>query len=282
MGLFPCQTRIILRALFVVLACFAFSLSLNMATYAASFTARATTQANWVQFGYDASHSRFNRHETILKPGNVSKLVLDWKTPTGGSIYSSTAVVNNIVYVGSDDDKVYAFNALTGVLLWSTATNGKIFSSPAVANGIVYVGSYDDKVYAFNASTGALLWSYATNFGTSSSPAVANGIVYIGSGDHYVYALNATTGTLVWSTLIIGCSVNTSPTVANEIVYVSACDNLGQNDMLYALNARTGTILWTGMAGNNTDGFGSSPAVVNGVVYIGSGDDNLYAFHLPS
>jgi hypothetical protein len=30
------------------------------------------------------------------------------------------------------------------------------------ANGVVYVGSDDNNVYALNASTGALLWSYTT------------------------------------------------------------------------------------------------------------------------
>jgi len=67
-------------------------------------------------------------------------------------------VVNGVVYVGSDDDNVYALNARTGALLWSHGT-GSVFSSPAVANGLVYVGSYDGNVYALNASTGALLWS---------------------------------------------------------------------------------------------------------------------------
>jgi PGF-CTERM protein len=43
---------------------------------------------------------------------------------------------------------------------------------------------------------------------------------------------------------------------------------------VYALNAATGTKLW-----NYTTGFAvsSSPAVVNGVVYFGGSDGNLYA-----
>jgi outer membrane protein assembly factor BamB len=33
--------------------------------------------------------------------------------------------------------------------LWSYATGGAIRSSPAVANGMVYVGSEDGRLYAF-------------------------------------------------------------------------------------------------------------------------------------
>ena len=61
-------------------------------------------------------------------------------------------------------------------------------SSPAVANGVVYVGSEDNNVYALNASTGALLWKYATGSVVTSSPAVANGVVYVGSDDNNLYA----------------------------------------------------------------------------------------------
>ena len=59
-----------------------------------------------------------------------------------------------------------------------------MWSSPAVVNGVVYVGSFDNNVYALNASTGAKLWSYTTGGAMYfSSPAVANGVVYVGSDD---------------------------------------------------------------------------------------------------
>ena len=64
----------------------------------------------------------------------------------------------------------------------------RVYSSPAVANGVVYVGSDDGNVYALNASTGAKLWSYTTGSYVDSSPAVANGVVYVGSSDGNVYA----------------------------------------------------------------------------------------------
>jgi outer membrane protein assembly factor BamB len=44
---------------------------------------------------------------------------------------------------------LYALNATTGAKLWSYATGGFVFSSPTVVNGVVYVGSQDDKIYPF-------------------------------------------------------------------------------------------------------------------------------------
>ena len=67
-------------------------------------------------------------------------------------------------------------------------------SSPAVANGVMYVGSDDHKVYALDAATGATKWTITTGDSVRSSPAVSNGVMYVGSGDHKVYALDAATG----------------------------------------------------------------------------------------
>lgn len=45
---------------------------------------------------------------------------------------------------------------------------------------------------------------------------------------------------------------------------------------VYALNASTGALLWLYPTGSTIDI--SSPAVANGIVYVGSGDGNVYAF----
>jgi outer membrane protein assembly factor BamB len=79
-------------------------------------------------------------------------------------------------------------NASSGELLWTYATGSWVGSSPAVANGVVYVGSNDDNMYALEAETGLKLWSYTANGGVSSPPAVANGMVYVGSDNGKVYA----------------------------------------------------------------------------------------------
>ena len=45
---------------------------------------------------------------------------------------------------------------------------------------------------------------------------------------------------------------------------------------MYALNATTGAKLWSYTTGELVD---SSPAVANGVVYVGSYDHNVYALN---
>ena len=48
---------------------------------------------------------------------------------------------------------------------------------------------------------------------------------------------------------------------------------------MYALNASTGAKLWSYTTGRRGQPY-SSPAVANGVVYVGSNDNKVYAFGL--
>ena len=236
-----------------------------------SAQAAFTVQTNWAEFGDVAQHTGVNPYENVLNPSNVTDLDLDWSAPTGAGIDSSSAVANGVVYVGSEDHNLYAFNAQTGAEVWSAPTSFYIDSSPAVANGVVYVGSTDSNLYAFNAQTGAQLWKAPTgSYISTSSPAVANGVVYVGSTDSNLYAFNAQTGAQLWKAPT-GSYIDSSPAVAHGVVYVGSEDH-----NLYAFNAKTGVQLWKAPTGSYID---SSPAVANGVVYVGSDDDNLYAFN---
>jgi eukaryotic-like serine/threonine-protein kinase len=109
---------------------------------------------------------RWNPYETVLGVNNVGGLQLLWSYATRSQTESSPAVVNGVVYVGSDDSNVYALNASTGGLPWSFATNNLAQYSPAVANGVVYVGELF--MYALNTENGTLLWTFGPGGGDIS------------------------------------------------------------------------------------------------------------------
>jgi outer membrane protein assembly factor BamB len=233
-----------------------------------------------------------------------------WTASVGPIGASSPIVSNGVVYVGSNDGNLYAFDAAGSTNcsgtptvcspLWSGATGGSVETTPAVSNGVVYVGSHDDDIYAFDA-TGSTncsgtptvcspLWTGATGGAIDSSPAVANGTLYIGSDDGNLYAFDATgttncsgtptTCSPLW-TAATGDAVYSSPAVANGVVYVGVEGPSG--GALDAFDAsgvenctgtpKTCSPLWTGPT---PLGIESSPAVANGIVYVG--ESQLYAF----
>src|SRR5438067_1350726 len=68
---------------------------------------------NWSEFHRPNMH-RWNPYEDILNINNVGSLSLKWIYTTGSWVYSSPAVVDGMVYVGSGDSNLYALNATTG------------------------------------------------------------------------------------------------------------------------------------------------------------------------
>jgi eukaryotic-like serine/threonine-protein kinase len=148
---------------------------------------------------------------------------------------------------------LYASQAPTlGSVQWRFQTKAKIISSPAVADGVVYIGSGDGNVYAVRAADGVLAWKFATRGPVNSSPAVWAGSVFVSSLDGNVYALGAASGRLKWRFKTAGERRFTAPGI-------------------HGLIPRTESMP------DPYDVFLSSPAVVDGTVYIGSGDHNVYA-----
>jgi outer membrane protein assembly factor BamB len=218
------------------------------------------SQANWSQYHYSVDHRGVNPLETILSPSTVSGLHEVWSSVTGGPIYSSPAVVDGVVYVGSYDDHLYAFDAATGTTLWSTSLYAPIVSSPAVLNGVVYVGS-GEGLFALDASTGAILWEQTLGtVGVSAPPTVYRGVVYV-SGFTVAYALDAATGAILWSVAGVGSQVS-AITLYRGRVFVAG-------KKVYALDPATGALLWSKSVLPESFQV-SAPAAVNGLLYVGS------------
>ena len=113
---------------------------------------------DWPMFHLNPRHVGFNRTETIITRQNVKFLRQKWVGIAGDIVdFSSPAVVNGVVYLGSTDGKLYVFNASgcgssTCTANWTGSAGGSIYSSPTVANGVVYVGSNNHQLLTFPAA----------------------------------------------------------------------------------------------------------------------------------
>ena len=79
--------------------------------------------ADWPQFRFTPRHLGRNPFEDVLDRSNVSQLQMKWSLPIGQTVLSSPAVAGGVVYVGSDDGKVYA-GAVTKDALVKAANAG--------------------------------------------------------------------------------------------------------------------------------------------------------------
>jgi len=220
------------------------------------------TDADWPTFHGNSARDGFSSAKEIKPPLSVK-----WAYSTGGTIWSSPAVVAGTLFVGSSDGKLYSLDATDGSVRWSYNTGNAIFSSPAVEEGTVFFGSSDHIFYALNADTGAVKWYFETGDPITSSPCIVDGIVYFGSWDGNLYALSAG-GTQKWKFKTDG-AIYSSPSVSKGKVIFGSSDG-----KVYALDKETGELKWS----FQTDDYVSpAPALTPKYVYIGSWDGNMYA-----
>lgn len=206
-----------------------------------------------------------------------------WTLETGGRIRSTPAVADGIVVVGGADGIVHAADALTGEPLWRHATRGAdldsgefgfdrrtIQSSPAIAEGRVHIGARDGFLYTLDLGTGERLWDADHEVSwVNGSPAVADGRVFAGSSDgQFVHALDAATGRELWRRESRGI-VWTSPiVVGGDVIFAEG------RGRIRGLDPASGETRWTI---HLPDGLWASPVVAEGVLYIGTHGDGMYA-----
>ena len=216
---------------------------------------RGDLYSTWPMFMHDISYLGISEDKTLQPP-----LTLAWKFKTGGPVNSSPVVEDETVYIGSDDQMMYALHARKWGVKWDFEAGDRIIGAPTVHNGTVYFSARDNKVYALDAATGSKRWEFQAD-GWINSPVVAfRGKIYFGCYDDKIYVLSAHTGSRD--------SLKFSSTKIGKFDYISS------QGEFYPLGGRSQASKWR----KNIPPSESWPATANGVVYIGSRDSKIRAF----
>ena len=75
-----------------------------------------------------------------------------WKYKTVSLVWSSPVILNNTVYIGSDEGALYAFDLHSGKKINYYQASGNIFSSPVISDSLLYFGSDNGLLYALKPS----------------------------------------------------------------------------------------------------------------------------------
>ena len=202
-----------------------------------------------------------------------------WRFKTGDDpdihnqvgIASSAAVLDGVVYFGCRDSHMYAVDEQSGQKKWATDMHGSwVIASPAVRDGKVFFATSDSGLfYEADAKTGASVFSINfRGWPTFSSPAIAGNMVYVGSWAGTLAGIDLVSRKLVWTFRTDASKrFGTALTKPNGTPNYEAAYASGFYDDIVSGFTRmmtVGSIL-------------SSPAVADGVIYVGSTDGNLYA-----
>lgn len=103
--------------------------------------------------------------------------------------YASAAVWKDFVIVAGRDKMVKGLDRATGKDLWIFNCRGRVDSSPVVAGGLVWVGSDDGRLYCLDPATGKKQWEFDSGAKVAASPAVAQDRLVFGNDKGSLFCL---------------------------------------------------------------------------------------------
>jgi outer membrane protein assembly factor BamB len=210
----------------------------------------------------------FTGRDKLLYAINCEDGSLLWKYKTFESNVSVPAIYGNMVFFASSDRNIYCIDRIKGNLIWKFEAEEEIVNENRfmIVGNILYFMSVGSIFYAIDIRTGRPAWKLKLGeYGSGTSPAFLNGLLLQSSLDGVIFAITPE-GRVAWK--IRGNYPFGSITIDGERAYASCEDK-----NLYCIDGH-GKILWK----FRTEGALWQPAtIVDGVVYFGSYDCNLYA-----
>ncbi|MBI3098716.1 MAG: PQQ-binding-like beta-propeller repeat protein [Planctomycetes bacterium] len=240
---------------------------------------RWTPASDWPSGGGTEAGNRASS-EVLPLPLSSDPSDGGWRVSLGTApVFSSPAVADGTVFVGTADGWVHARSASDGDPAWPASVrivdylSNSVNSGPAVDAGRVFVAGMNRTLNALDSGTGALLWQVSTGGNTLSSPVVANSTLYVAAGFPLpdLLAIDTATGSTLWTRPLETVSYS-SPAVSGGKVIIGS--NAGSVD---ALDAVSGAPLWNVPSGGML--YASSPSILDGRAFFvpGKGHGRFYA-----
>ena len=204
---------------------------------------------------------------------------------------SGMTLWNDMLFVAGAmpmDSSFYSLDIETGGVVWKTKTGGHWDSSPVLVDSTIYIGVIYKGLCAIDPFSGSyeIIWGSEESF-IESTPSVYDDIIYFGdrgymNADNAVYAVNRFSGDLLWEYILPNSDyLHASTGLADGLVFWGDHDasppEADSTALIHAVDCQTGTEVWHYTIEEGR-GIFSSPAIVDGVMYIAATDGNLYAF----
>lgn len=190
-----------------------------------------------------------------------------------GPISAGLTYADGVLYVATEQGSLYLLDE-AGALVCETTLSGGVVVNPIVTDGVAYIGTRGNLIELLPAGECQIpsdqLRQFVTETAVTVAPAIVGNVMYLPSGP-FLYQIDLETNQHMWapSTVFADGDIASPPVVDNDTVYFGT-----ESGSAYAVDADSGELLWQWRTGNYVR---AAPVVVDGVVFIASGDGNVYA-----
>jgi outer membrane protein assembly factor BamB len=188
-----------------------------------------------------------------------------WETTLDAGTSSSPLVIDGTLYIGANDDALYALDITDGRERWRFEVGeGSDYTwgpSPSFADGVIFFpcasAKGDTGLFAIDVASGEDVWQFEPDAPGLFTPAVVGGTLYLGGNGGDVYALDIAIGEARWKTTL--SSIWSTPAVTSDLVIVQT-----MSGMLAGLDRASGEPRWSVETGASW----SSPVVAGDTAYV--------------
>lgn len=189
-------------------------------------------------------------------------------------------IYNDMIYTGSDDGAIYALKKDNLELVWSKQGMFIWTTCLSVDESNLYV-TEENKVHAFNRITGDKVWSTEMSGRNPYNSRVDGDRLYFATGlifkqDGYLYCIDKQNGKIIYQKTLPYMEsrgqwggAGTGVEIWNDYIYVPSF-----NRNLYCFNKNDGSLVWEFLADSPME---TPPRVSDGILYIGSLNRTCYA-----
>ncbi|MFA8341942.1 MAG: PQQ-binding-like beta-propeller repeat protein [Rhodothermaceae bacterium] len=207
-----------------------------------------------------------------------------WKFETGGKVYATPLVSENVVYVGSLDSNFYAVDKLSGKKIWQFNSGNPIHSTAIIHKDILIFESGNNlfflnlkgelirKMKLGKASKKSQIdsWDFF-----HSSPVIYNDKIYIGTSDGKVVGIDFFTGEKIVE-IETGEPIRATPIVTDNKIFFGDWEGV-----FYSHNNITGEEFWKYDTKNDStfiwkNSIHEKPLLVNDKIYMAGRSCRVY------
>ena len=159
------------------------------------------------------------------------------------------------IFVTNGFGNVIALDANSGEEIWKINIRIPIRSAPIAFDNVVYVISHDNQVFALNSLNGEVLWNHrgileSASVLSSNSVSIDGGLVFIPYSSGEIYAIRTLNGSVAWTDSLSRTGSSTSLSEINSITARPVTDNgrmisISHAGRMISVDISSGERLWT-------------------------------------
>jgi eukaryotic-like serine/threonine-protein kinase len=172
-----------------------------------------------------------------------------WSKDMGATVAGTPTLVEDVLYVGTFGNALYALEAASGEDVWPAfKTANWVWDGPAVLGNVLYFTDVSGNVYAVNAASGQQAWApQKPGAAMRARPAITPERLFTGDRSGNLFALNPDSGGLAWQTPVkVDGQILATPVIVGDYVVVAPY----QGDNALESYTLDGSLYWPFKPGN--------------------------------